>query len=150
MLHLDDLSRQVSLFLAQRAETLLQSKAAPELSLKQNPSKKFEKGRRQLNQHRPGEDGGLNKLERLKLLVQDRSKGHDWYWNQAKNPGRSAGVATELIGLEVLISKPSLKNRALRAVSLRPAKLLPQDPKQAGVRNLFSQPAPSASLSACS
>ena len=100
VLHLDDLSRQVSLFLAQRAETLLQSNAAPELSLKQNPSKKFKKGRRQgpkpkqLNQHRPGEDGGLNKLERLKLLVQDRSKGHDWYWNQAKNPSISCRNCT--------------------------------------------------------
>ena len=199
---LDDLSRQVSLFLAQRAEMLLQAKGAPELCLKQNPSKKFEKGRRQgpkpkqLNQHRPGEDGGLNKLERLKLLVQDRSKGHDWYWNQAQNPSiscRNCNLYIEQISgldkfgllekhtcrhcevdwnpllpkhpshdmynlghmwvckgcyrthrpggatLQAKLKEPCTKSGKLTAV----AKLLPQDPKQAGIRNLFSQPAPS-------
>ncbi len=92
---LDELSRRISLFLADRAEILLKSGRGPDLLQTKDRSVKFCKKRKdgpkpkQLNQHRPADDGGLNKLERLRLLEQDQSKGHNWQWRGSKLPSLS-------------------------------------------------------------
>ena len=85
----DELIRQISLFLAHRAERLLTSEEAPKAHLSHDTSKVFQKRKtqgprpKQLNQNRPAEDGGLNKLERMKLMVQNGAGGHDWQWRKS-------------------------------------------------------------------
>ena len=85
----DELVRQISLFLAHRAERLLTSEEAPKAHLSHDTSKVFQKSKtqgprpKQLNQNRPAEDGGLNKLERMKLMVQTGAGGHDWQWRKS-------------------------------------------------------------------
>ena len=96
----DELVRQISLFLAARAEKLLASAEAPRPHLQEDPSVRFTKKRRggpklkQQNQHRPGEDGGLNKRERLKLMVSTGAGGHDWKWNDSANASITCSTCT--------------------------------------------------------
>ena len=80
----DDLAREVSQYLQKKVEVLLTSEERPPWEDREaSPSPKQPRishkvAKRQLNQHRPGTNGGPNKRERIKTMVAAGSGAHDW------------------------------------------------------------------------
>ena len=94
---LDSLTREVNLFLADRAWTLLTSEDRPPLAEVTRFAKKATKGvgrthpktKKAQQQNRPAADGGLNKKQRLQNMVDSPQGGHVWKWSSKHHTNAS-------------------------------------------------------------
>ena len=81
---IDKLAKEVNAFLHDRVRILLMAESTPATEVLSKAKVCKVKNEHRGIQKRPAADGGLNKKERMQVMMDTRAGGHDYEWSAAK------------------------------------------------------------------